>query len=40
MASAERERLWEFGDGAPSGVQGRAPGQGPGVSPPEAGDIL
>jgi hypothetical protein len=42
MASAEREPIWGFGDGVPSGVQGlSAPGQGVrGASLPEAGDIL
>jgi hypothetical protein len=41
MASAEREPIQGFGGGAPSGVQGRAPGQGVRWrSPHEAGDIL
>jgi hypothetical protein len=40
MASAERERTWGFGDGAPAEYRGRAPGQDQGAKPPEASDNL
>jgi hypothetical protein len=41
MASAEREPIWGFGGGAPSGFQGQSPWSGVrGAKPPEAGDIF